>query len=63
MPIFFTLCDIGSIDGVLADQFMEQVDGLILGFQNSAFEIAKWSTLVMGASILARSKIGGMRES
>ena len=34
---FFTLGDIGSIDGVFLDQFMEQVDGLILGFSNSTF--------------------------
>lgn len=32
-------------------------------FKIQPSEIAKWSTLVMGASILARSKIGGMRES
>ena len=37
------------------------IDFGLFKFQPS--EISKWATLVMGASILARSKIGGMRDS
>ena len=32
-------------------------------FKVQPSEIAKWTTMIMGASILARSKIGGMQES
>ena len=32
-------------------------------FKIQPSEIAKWTTMIMGASILARSKVGGMQDS